>query len=212
MNVPDSYDSAVRAIEGARFEIVNFWRYDEKSDNWTFTPHSHGFFELLFFLNGNAQISLEQRSLFASFTDVLVYPPHTRHTEHVQINHQPEIYCLQARVSGLELDGVLHQQDRSQQVRTVLDGLFTEYSGCRDAGIETEYLRLLCRLIARRHFRASAPAHPIEYCKMFMRQNYAGDVTIQRLASLIHVSRSHLNKLFTRHTGMTPKQYRSTHT
>ena len=40
-----------------------------------------------------------------------------------------------------------------------------------------------------------------------MRHNLARDITIEQLSELIHVSRSHLNKLFVQRSGMTPMQY-----
>ena len=202
------YRAAVQSIEGARFEIVDFMRFNEKSDIWNFIPHSHGFFELLFFLRGNAQISLGTRSVYATFADALIYPPGTEHTEHLQISHRQEIYCLQVRCDGLSVPEVLHIQDRQQQLRLLLDGLFAEYgSGDADAQVIASYLKTLAVMIARNHFFGNTPTHPVDYCMMYMRQNLARDISIQQLASLIHVSRSYLNKLFTQHTGATPMQY-----
>ena len=43
----DSYECAARAIEGARFEVVDFMRFNEKSDIWNFIPHSHNYYELI---------------------------------------------------------------------------------------------------------------------------------------------------------------------
>lgn len=203
-----AYIEAVRAIEGAKYEIVNFWRFNEKSDIWTFKPHAHDFYELLFFLHGNAQISLRDRSLYATYSDALLYPPGAVHTEHLQINHRQEIYCLQVRAQGIEVGHVLHIQDRRHQIRLTLDGLFAEYEGGdRNPNVMDGYLRTLFQLIARDHFFGDQPAHPIDYCMMYMRHNLAEEITIQQLADLIHVSRSYLNKIFVERAGMTPMQY-----
>ena len=208
MDAGTAYEAAVAAIGRASFEIVDFMRFNEKSDIWNFIPHSHEYFELLYFLHGNAQISLGERSLYATFSDALVYPPGERHTEHLQINHRQEIYCLQVRVAGIRLDGALHIQDRHQQIKLLLDALFSEYeSPDRDARVTDSLLRALCTLLARNRFLGDAPVHPVDYCMMYMRHNLAQEVTIDQLAELIHVSRSYLNKLFARHAGVTPMQY-----
>lgn len=202
------YADAVRAVEGARFEIVDFMRFNEKSDIWNFIPHSHGFFELLFFLHGNAQISLGRRSVYATFADALIYPPRTEHTEHLQINHRQEIYCLQVRCEGLTLSEPLHLHDRRQQLRLLLDGLYAEYtSGEADAQVIESYLRTLAVMIVRNSLFGDLPAHPVDTCMMYMRRNLAEDITIQQLADLIHVSRSYLNKIFVQRTGVTPMRY-----
>ena len=207
MNPWESYETALAAIEGAQFEVVSFRRFDEKSDIWNFIPHSHNFHELIFFLHGNAQISLGARSLYATFSDAVLYPPRQEHTEHLQISHRQEIYCLQFRVTGLSAPKVVQQQDRQQQIKTLLDGLFAEYTHDGDPAIMARYLKLLCTIMARNHFRGDAPAHPIDYCMMYMRHNLAREITIEQLSELIHVSRSHLNKLFLQRAGTTPMQY-----
>lgn len=207
MGTWDSYESATRAIEEASFEVVDFMRFNENSDIWNFIPHSHNFYELIFFLHGNAQISLDARSLYATFSDVVIYPPRQCHTEHLQISHRQEIYCLQCRVTGLDAPGVVHQQDRRQQIKSLLDGLFAEYGNDRDPDIMSRYLKLLSSILVRNHFRADSPTHPIDYCMMYMRHNLARPITIEALSELIHVSRSHMNKLFVQRTGMTPMRY-----
>ena len=98
--------------------------------------------------------------------------------------------------------------DEEDNAPSALDGLFGEYhSDRRDPGIEADYLKLIARTMARAHFLGDAPAHPIEVCMMYMRHNFSRDITIQQLADLIHVSRSHLNRLFAQRIGMTPMQY-----
>jgi len=206
---PDSaYDEAVRAIAQSHYEIVDFWRFNEKSDIWNFIPHMHNFYEMIFFLHGNAQISFADRSLYATFSDALLYPPTTLHTEHLQINHRQEIYCLQVRCTGMHIPTVLHVQDRHQQIKLFLDGLFAEYnSQSPDAHVIDAYMRSLATVMARNVCFPDAPAHPAEHCMMYMRHNLAEDITIQQLADLIHVSRSYLNQLFVSHTGITPMRY-----
>ena len=71
----------------------------------------------------------------------------------------------------------------------------------------SRYLKLIGAIMARNHFQGDAPAHPIDYCMMYMRHNLAREITIGQLAELIHVSRSHLNKLFVQRAGVTPMQY-----
>lgn len=208
LSVRDAYDQAVQAIEAAEFEIVNFWRFNEKSDIWNFRPHTHHFYELIFFLHGNAQISLSDRSLYATFSDALLYPPGTEHTEHLQINHRQEIYCLQVRSADFHIPGVLHVQDQRQQIKPLLDGLFAEYGSREsDPRIVTHYLRALATIMAREHCFGVAPANPVERCMMYMRHNIAAEVTLQQLADLIHVSRSYLSRMFVQHTGVTPMRY-----
>ena len=206
--VNSAYDEAIKTIEQSHYEIVDFRRFDEKSEIWNFIPHTHNFFELLFFIHGNAQISLADRSLYATFSDALLFPPKTLHTEHLQINHRQEIYCLQVRCAETRIPEVLHIQDRHQQIRLILDGLFAEYhSGSCDAQVVNAYMRALAAIMARNFYFGDAPSHPVDYCRMYMRHNLAEEITIQQMADLIHVSRSYLNQLFIRHAGVSPMQY-----
>lgn len=201
------YHDLARRIESARFEMVDFRRFDEKSDIWNFIPHSHDFYELLFFLHGNAQISLSDRSLYATYADALIYPPGVTHTEHLQINHRQEIYCLQARCPDIALEEVVQVQDWHQQLKLQLDGLFAEFGGEGEADVMRGYLRQLALLVARSALLGNAPSHPVDYCMMYMRHNLAKDIHIGQLAELIHVSRSCLNNMFVKHAGISPIQY-----
>ena len=202
------YLKTIKEIESAQFEIVDFKRFNEKSSIWNFIPHSHDFFELIFFLHGNAQVSINERSVYATFSDALLYPPRTKHTEHLQINHRQEIYCLQVYCEGVSFSEPVHIQDRQQQIRLLLDGLFAEYcGGYPDQEVVNCYLKTLAVMLARGYYLGNTPTHPVDYCMMFMRNNLAENITIQQLSSLIHVSRPYLNKLFVQHTGVTPMQY-----
>ena len=97
------------------FLPLYFARFDEKSDIWNFVPHAHDCFEMLYFLYGNARIALPERSFYATFADVVVYPPGVLHTEHLQLDHHQEVYCLQFSAADLALQETLHRHDASGQ-------------------------------------------------------------------------------------------------
>ena len=127
-----------------------FARFDEKSDIWNFVPHAHDCFEALYFLYGNARIALPERSFYATFADVVVYPPGVLHTEHLQLDHHQEVYCLQFSAADLALREVLHCHDASGQIRLLLDGVAAEYAGgAADEDVLGCYVRTLSALLLR---------------------------------------------------------------
>ena len=71
-------------------------RFDDKSRIWNFQRHAHPYFELIFFLEGKANIDAGEDSLDISLFDVLIYPPGLLHTEHLDLARRQEIICLWA--------------------------------------------------------------------------------------------------------------------
>lgn len=190
------------------FRPAYFARFDEKSDIWNFVPHAHNCFEALYFLYGNARIALPERSFYATFSDVVVYPPGVMHTEHLQLNHHQEIYCLQFSAPDLELGEVLHRHDTSGQMRLLLDGLAAEYAtGAPDGAVLSCYVRALSALLSRSMRAESVRESPAERVMLYLRDHMAEEISIEQLTQLTHLSPSHLIRSFSRAVGVSPIRY-----
>lgn len=190
------------------FRPLYFARFDEKSDIWNFVPHAHDCFEALYFLYGNARIALPERSFYATFADVVVYPPGVLHTEHLQLDHHQEVYCLQFSAADLALREVLHCHDASGQIRLLLDGIAAEYvGGAADEDVLGCYVRTLSALLLRSLRAGPGSEAPVERVMMYLRDHMAEEITIEELAQLAHLSPSHLIRTFSKSVGVSPIRY-----
>ena len=60
-------------------------RFDEQSRIWNFDMHSHPYFELIFFIEGKANIDAGAETVDVAGFDVVVYPPGLLHAEHLEL-------------------------------------------------------------------------------------------------------------------------------
>ena len=69
-------------------------RFDEQSRIWNFNKHSHPYFELIFFIEGKANIDAGAETVNVLGFDVIVYPPGLLHAEHLELGRRQEIICF----------------------------------------------------------------------------------------------------------------------
>ena len=142
------------------FLPLYFARFDEKSDIWNFVPHAHDCF-------------------------VVVYPPGVLHTEHLQLDHHQEVYCLQFSAADLALQETLHRHDASGQIRLLLDGIAAEYvGGAADEDVLGCYVRTLSALLLRSLRAGPGSEAPVDRVMMYLRAHMAEEITIEELAQL----------------------------
>ena len=75
-------------------KIVFCERFDEKSNIWNFNPHMHSHTEFIYILDGNMQINMADRKLFARPYNMIVYPKNVVHREVLNIQEHQYIICI----------------------------------------------------------------------------------------------------------------------
>lgn len=189
-------------------------RFDSRSRRWNPARHAHPYFELIFFLEGRADIDAGQESLGISLFDVLIYPPGLEHLERLAGGRAQEVICLWADLgSCARFDHAIRLEDSTGAFRQLFEAILRESAGHRR--FREEILRChLCALVwqLRQHFcEPAAEAHSrLERCLNYIQEHYARDFSMGVLAKLAFVSPSYLFRLFRRNTGMTPVNYRNT--
>jgi AraC-like DNA-binding protein len=188
-------------------------RFDDKSSIWNFQRHSHPYFELIFFLEGKANIDAGEDSLDISLFDVLVYPPGLLHTEHLDLARRQEIICLWADLGACSsFDHAIRLPDARGAFRQLFEAIYEEFTGNRPFAQEVVacHLRTLVWLM-RQHFAepVTETQTQVERCLNYIHENYAQDFPIEALAKQVYVSPSYLFRIFRKKTGVTPMHYRN---
>ena len=88
------FEGFCEALSKVKPKILFCEQFDEKSSIWNFESHKHDCIELLYFLYGNAEVSAKEKTVQASFYDIVIYPQNVYHTELLQMNHHQEIICI----------------------------------------------------------------------------------------------------------------------
>ncbi len=188
-------------------------RFDEKSQTWNFSKHSHPFFELIFFLEGKANIDAGEESMDVLGFDVLIYPPGLLHAEHLDLRHRQEIICLWVDTGPTPPYGhALKLMDERGTLRTLFEMVYAEFTANRPGAPEliATYLKAIF-LQVRQHF--SEPAREasslVERSLGYIHEHYARDFDIDELAGQVAVSPSYLFRLFKKKMAVTPMHYRN---
>jgi AraC-like DNA-binding protein/mannose-6-phosphate isomerase-like protein (cupin superfamily) len=188
-------------------------RFDDRSRIWNFQKHAHPYFELIFFLEGKANVDAGDDSLDISLYDVLVYPPGLVHTEHLDLDRRQEIICLWADLGACaRFDHALKLPDTRGAFRQLFEAIYLEFTGNRRHAQELIacHLRTLVWLL-RQHFAepVTESHNHVERCLDFIHERYASDFPIEALAKVVFVSPSYLFRIFRKKMGVTPMHYRN---
>ena len=188
-------------------------RFDEKSRIWNLSKHSHPFFELIFFLEGKANIDAGAESVDVLGFDVVIYPPRLMHLEHLDLRQRQEIICLWADTGRTEsFEHAIKLMDERGTLRSLFEMVYAEFTGNRPCNGEliSCYLKAIF-LQVRQHF--SEPPRDstslVERSLGYIHEHYARDFDIDELASQVAVSPSYLFRLFRKKMQVTPMHYRS---
>jgi AraC-like DNA-binding protein/mannose-6-phosphate isomerase-like protein (cupin superfamily) len=198
-------------IEHATLQFCE--RFDEQSRIWNFSPHSHPFFELIFFLEGRANIDAGDESVDVLGFDALIYPPGLEHAEHLDLSHRQEIICLWADTGPTPPFGhAIKLMDERGTLRELFEMVYAEFTANRPCSAEliSCYLQAIF-LQVRQHF--SEPSREastlVERSLGYIHEHYARDFDIDELASQVAVSPSYLFRLFKKKMDVTPMHYRN---
>lgn len=195
----------------ARLEFCE--RFDERSEIWNLSPHRHPFFELIFFVEGCANIVAGRDVVDVSGCDVVVYPPGLLHLEHLEIDRRQDIICLWVDAGPTPRFGhPITMMDSGGRIRQVFEQIYAEFTADRARRTELiqHYLEILL-LLVQRHFEEPPRESNavLERSLAYLHEHYLQDFTAEDLAAVVNVSPSQLFRLFRQRLGMGPIHYRN---
>jgi len=198
-------------IEHASLQFCE--RFDEKSRIWNFDTHSHPYFELIFFIEGKANIDAGAETVNVFGFDVVIYPPGLLHAEHLELGRRQEIICFWVDTDRTpRFDHAIKLMDERGTLRELFEMIYAEFTANRPYAAEliSSYLRAIF-LQARQHFTEPSreASSLVERCLGYIHENYARDFDIDDLAATVSVSPSYLFRLFKKKMRLTPMHYRN---
>ena len=175
-------------------------RFDEQSRIWNFDTHSHPYFELIFFIEGKANIDAGAETVNVFGFDLVIYPPGLLHAEHLELGRRQEIICFWVDTGPTPaFDHAIKLMDERGTLRELFEMVYAEFTANRPYAAEliSSYLQAIF-LQARQHFTEPSreASSLVERCLGYIHENYARDFDIEDLAATVSVSPSYLFRLF----------------
>ncbi len=137
--------------------------------------------------------------------DVILYPANVQHEEWAENNKPALTWACGFRHKDLEPDGIIYCRDSRSRVQELVAQLAHEY---HERGMVTrEGKAILQKILAEiKRLQAHEPRTTIDQARAFMLQNLANTFTLEDLASVVGISKTHLTRQYRAITGRTPME------
>lgn len=185
--------------------------FDEDSNMWDFSRHSHPYHELIYYVKGKGDADVSGTNISFSLYDTVIYPAYHEHKDKRIPESRREIICLWIDIPELVLEEPLRIRDRDSILMEAFQMIYREEKREKSEPLMLEYaMKLLMTLVLREYSEAHAGNQLLDYALSYIRIHYAERITLNQLAELEHISTSYLSRKFKQRTGMSVIAYINT--
>jgi AraC-like DNA-binding protein len=209
--IEERYEEFLSELQDCRVQFIGAWGLENDPINWNLRSHSHGYFELLYFVNGKAGISFGKDSLPVALFNMVVYPPGVEHKEIPDFGRAIEVVCIQLHVdSRIVLPSSFHVSDEDDALLWICKRVLMEY---QDRGpYFREIASSLCRslfYLAGRSMKGGRdrPNEIVKRSLLYIHEHFSEGLSLEKLAEIAYASPSHLTRLFKKELGTSPVRY-----
>lgn len=197
-----------KIIHDSRPKLWFCERFDETSEIWNFSRHSHPYLELMYFLNGKGELEVSGTQMSISLFDTVVYPARWEHQEAAAAEQQREIICLWVDLPELKLEAPIQTRDGENIIGSLFHTVYREAKRANPEPYCLEYaLKLLLTVILRSQSETRSREGFLTYVLQYIHAHYTERITLEQLAELEHISKSYLSRQFKQQTGVTVIAY-----
>jgi len=188
-------------------------RFDGNSKIWNLRDHSHPYLELIYFLDGRAQVATSGDTLDVALFDLVAYPPGVMHREVLDASCRQEIVCL-----WLELDRAailpfsFKLIDDDGELRWLFQSAHLNHvrRAKRYRELEDHLLRSILLFMEQKlEAAASSGIVALDRSRAYIQEHCTEDFDVEALARVACVTPSYLSRLYKKHLGTSPMRYRN---
>jgi YesN/AraC family two-component response regulator len=199
------------SIDGDTCRVAFCEWFDEKSKIWNYEMHAHPFIELIYFLEGKADISDADQTKALSLFELVVYPAGVPHQEYLDTRYHQAIICLNILCdSQMTYPRLFKLKDEHGTLRWIMKRIHSEYHnpGEYHDEIMTDLLHLLLSSMKKIAKEIHSTENNIpDKCMQYIQEHFAEDIDMKKLTGETYVSASYLNRVFKRKFGNSPILY-----
>lgn len=173
--------------------------------NHHFTPHTHAYHELVLAQRGQMRSVTVDKEYTVRLGDVIIYPAGTVHEEWIENNKPMLTWTCAFSWNGLQQDHVVYCRDSRGRIQELIAWLAWEY---HEHGPATEDGCAILRTILAEIKRLAAPSSEslVDQVRDFIQKNLANPFTLEDLASIVGMSKSHLAHQYRDLVGRAPME------
>jgi YesN/AraC family two-component response regulator len=178
---------------------------------WNLSKHSHDFLELIYFIDGQANIKGKRAEYMVSPFNIVLYPEGIVHQELLSLYKHQEIICIGVKFSKKSnLETILSLKDQNNRLKWIFTEIHKQHCIEEKRNVDIVYSLVKLMFFYIQQFLdkgADSSTNRVEQAICYIRENFNSPITIEELAHFVNVSPTFLNKLFKKATGTTPISY-----
>jgi len=183
-------------------------RFDQNSNKWDYSQHSHPYIELIYFLEGKMKLTAAGSHMNVSMYDTLVYPADCLHQDGKNLEMDCEIICLWVDIPELVLDKIILMHEHNRNIRDLFLFIYNEQHRENAMPYMVENaVKLLLMAILRDQSELPEGEQFLNQIIQYIDRHYNEKITLDQLSQRIHISKSYLTRRFRQYTGETVVNY-----
>lgn len=187
----------------------------EEGYMWDLRKHSHNVIEMIYMIDAKAHIDTKEKTLYPTWCDMVVYPPHHMHQEYIDPKHSQKcIYIRFDAKSTVDLLEPFQIKDKEGKLHWLIEEIALRSKEVqhptRDKLILTYIKALLWNMELYFETLSLGKQEIVNGVVNYIRYNYAECLTVDKLAALFYVSPSYLSRLFHKSLNISPMNYVNT--
>lgn len=197
-----------KIIEAAKPRLRFCEWFDEDSNMWNFTRHSHPYVELIYYIEGKGDVDISQTNVSFTLYDTVVYPAHQEHQDKKIPERRREIICLWIDIPELVFEEPIRIHERDGILKQAFERVYRENKRENPEPLLLEYgIKTLLMIILREQSESMMGPRLLDCVMEYIKNHYAEKITLDELAALEHISTSYLSRKFKERTGMSVIAY-----
>lgn len=209
----ERYRRQAEFLFNIRAEDLIVRRVDKSGEDcrWRKNRQKHNFFELIYAVNAQADIELEDRIVTLNPNDMILYPLGVCHKEIPNPRHTQQIISMAVEVEcGLEFDTAIHIPSDDGVIGGLFENCVREFNAKKENYIQLiqSYVKAIFTYAGRQLFESSfQKGSLLNRCTSYIKKHYSEDLSIAQLESVFCVSGSYISRVFSKKYDMGVMQY-----
>lgn len=176
---------------------------------WAMSSHAHHFWEFIYFLKGTGRIEFPRITIRPASYYLVVYPPGLPHAEYSDPYDPEETIFLSVEVNGDAPQGAhLLLPDTNGEIGWLCKRMFDEFQKNGATSLAHAYNQAFLCLVERTSECGVPIRHDtVDLAVQYLHSNYSRDISLDELASIACVSKTHLAHCFREKLDISPLRY-----
>jgi len=197
-------------FDRAKVQVLNCGKV-EPDPSWWMSKHQHDHFEMVYFLSGRGHIQISGDTMYAHLYNLAIFPPGVPHEEKSDPEAPEETIFIGADLKSIDSgsEPVL-LCDESGELRWLFERIYEEHTNELPnwRQLVHDYFMAVLLLIERRSEESQiSSCDMVAQIMQYIEHNFTRDISIEELASFVHVTPAHLIRTFSEQVGTSPMKY-----